>query len=174
MNRHNIDEVKGVFGSSIPTSREAFFTFILKHMDEADLLTLHNDGYCNYYQDDYIYDNDEYNFNEWLGDRTPYEVAIYLSGTRWKDSDKYFTKDQLSYGITSFNDLHDVISLGALAEFCIDNPNYIWEYVNDSDIILAFGYYAQSLTDEEIGNIDAETLVCEDWDDVIEEIINNR
>ena len=35
MNRHNIDEVKGVFGNSIPTSREDFFEFILKHMKDV-------------------------------------------------------------------------------------------------------------------------------------------
>ena len=33
---------------------------------------------------------------------------------------------------------------------------------------------SESLTDEEIDDIDASTLIYEDWDDVIEEIIDNR
>jgi hypothetical protein len=32
----------------------------------------------------------------------------------------------------------------------------------------------EELTDEELDNVDAQTLVDEDWDDVIQDIIDNR
>jgi hypothetical protein len=79
------------------------------------------------------------------------------------------------YGnLVSFNDIFDEIDIDYLAGFCVNNPNYIEEYVDNADIILAFACYAETLTDEEIDNVDAETLINEDWDDVIEEIIDNR
>jgi hypothetical protein len=46
--------------------------------------------------------------------------------------------------------------------------------VDELDILLAFACYAETLTDKEIDDIDISTLIHEDWDDVIEEIIDNR
>ena len=46
--------------------------------------------------------------------------------------------------------------------------------MNEVEIILAFACYAETLTDEEIDGIDVSTLIYEDWDDVIEDIIDNR
>lgn len=173
MTRENIEQVKNFFGGYIPTDREEFFKYVIENMDDMDVLSLHNDGYCNYYQDDYIWNNDESSFNEWMGDRTPYEVACALEGTGWKSYDDYFKMD--GYGnLVSFNDIFDEIDIDYLAGFCVNNPNYIEEYVDNADIILAFACYAETLTDEEIDNVDAETLIYEDWDDVIENIIDNR
>ena len=47
-------------------------------------------------------------------------------------------------------------------------------YVDESEILLAFAYYAFQLTDEEIDSLDASTLIDEEWDDVIENIIDER
>lgn len=173
MDRHNIEQVRSYFGGYIPTDREEFFKYTLENMDEEDLLKVHNDGYCNAYPDEYIYDNDEYNFNEWMGDRTPYEVASALEGGDWHNYHDYFKTD--AYGdIVSFNCIEDEIDLDYLATFLVRNPKYIEEYVDEVEILLAFACYAESLTDEEIDDIDISTLINEDWDDVIEEIIDNR
>ena len=170
MDRHDFEKVREFFGGYIPTDREEFFKYTLDNMDVIDVLSVHNDGYCNSYPDDYIYDNDEYNFNEWMGSRTPYEVAIALEGTGWRSSHDYFKMD--GYGnIVSFDCIEDEIDYDYLADYLVKNPNYI---VDEVEIVLAFACYADALTDEEIDGIDASTLIHEDWDDVIEEIIDNR
>lgn len=173
MDRHNLEQVKEFFGGCIPIDREEFFKYTLDNMDVEDVRSVHNDGYCNSYPDDYIYDNDEYNFNEWMGNRTPYEVAIALEGTGWRSSHDYFKMD--GYGnIVSFDCVEDEIDYDYLADYLVRNPNYIEDYVDELDIILAFACYADTLTDEEIDDIDASTLIYNDWDDVIEDIIDNR
>ena len=70
MDRHNLEEVRSYFGGYIPTDREGFFKYTLENMDVEDVRSVHNDGYCNSYPDDYIYDNDEYNFNKPYSDDT--------------------------------------------------------------------------------------------------------
>lgn len=173
MDRHDFEKVREFFGGYIPTDREEFFKYTLDNMNVFDVLSVHNDGYCNSYPDDYIWDNDEYNFNEWMGDRTPYEVAIALEGTGWRSSHDYFKMD--GYGnIVSFDCIEDEIDYDYLADYLVKNPNYIEDYVDEVEIVLAFACYADALTDEEIDGIDASTLIHEDWDDVIEEIIDNR
>lgn len=173
MNRHNIEQVKEFFGGCIPIDREEFFKYTLENMDVLEVLDIHNDGYCQSYPDDYIYDNDEYNFNEWMGNRSPYDVAIALEGTGWRSSHDYFKMD--GYGnIVSFDCIEDEVDFDILADYLVRHPEHIEDYVDDVEIVLAFSCYAETLTDEEIDNVDAETLINEDWDDVIEEIIDNR
>ena len=173
MDRHNIEKVREFFGGCIPIDREEFFKYTLENMDVIEVLSVHNDGYCNSYPDDYIYDNDEYNFNEWMGSRTPYEVAIALEGTGWRSSHDYFKMD--GYGnIVSFDYIEDEIDYDYLADYLVKHPEHIEDYVDEVEIVLAFSCYAETLTDEEIDSIDASTLIYEDWDDVIEEIIDNR
>ena len=173
MNRHNIEQVRNYFGGYIPTDREEFFKYTLENMDSEDVLSIHNDWYCDSYPDDYIYENDEYNFNEWMGSKSPYEVAMALEISDWDSSQAYFKIN--GYGnIESFDYIEDEIDYDELADYLVNNPKYIEDYVDDEDIILAFSCYAESLTDEEIDGIDAETLINEDWDDVIEEIIDDR
>jgi hypothetical protein len=78
------------------------------------------------------------------------------------------------YGnIVSFSCIEDEIDLDNLADFFTRNSG-IEDYVDETEILLAFAYYASQLTDEEIDGIDASTLIDEDWDDVIENIIDNR
>lgn len=173
MDRHNIEQVKEFFGGSIPIDREEFFKYTLENIDVIEVLDIHNSGYCQSYPDDYIYDNDEYNFNEWMGNRSPYDVAIALEGTGWRSSHDYFKMD--GYGnIVSFDCIEDEVDFDILADYLVRHPEHIEEYVDEVEIVLAFSCYAETLTDEEIDNVDAETLINEDWDDVIEEIIDNR
>ena len=95
MRQNNIDikKIEEMFGNNVPSDRQEFFKYVLENIDTMDLLSLHNDYYCNYYGDDYIYDNDEYNFNEWMGDRTPYEVALTLKNSDWNHYDDFFKMD---------------------------------------------------------------------------------
>ena len=176
MDRKDLAKVKEYFGGCIPADREEFFKYTLENMDEVDMLSIHNDGYCSSYPDDYIYDNDEYNFNEWMGDRTPYEVATALEGTGWRSHHDYFKMD--GYGnLVSFDCLEDEIDLDYLADYCVRNPSAIEDYVDMADIFVAFACGAigiEELTDDEIDSIDAQTLVDNDWDDVIQDIIDNR
>ena len=46
MNRHNIEQVRNYFGGYIPTDREEFFKYTLENMDSEDVLSIHNDEYC--------------------------------------------------------------------------------------------------------------------------------
>lgn len=176
MDRKNIEQVKEFFGGVIPADRNEFFKYVLENMDEMDVLSLHNDEYCNTNPDDYIYNNDEYTFCEQFGHRNPYEVATMLEGTNWRSCHDYFRFD--GYGnIESFDNVMDVIDLDYLADYCERNPSAIEDYVSLSEIYLAFCCGAigvEQLTDEELDNIDSQTLIDEDWDDVIEEIIDNR
>lgn len=173
MDRHNIEKVREFFGGYIPTDREEFFKYTLNNMDVEDVRSVHNDGYCNTYPDDYIYDNDEYTFCEQFGHRNPYEVATMLEGADWRSFHDYFKFD--GYGnLVSFNCIEDEIDYDYLADYLVRNPNYIEDYVDEVEIVLAFACYAETLTDEEIDGVDASTLIYEDWDDVIEEIIDNR
>ena len=104
MNQTTIDKTKEIFGGVIPADRNEFFKYVLENMDNMDVLSLHNDEYCNSYPDDYIYDNDEYTFCENFGHRNPYEVATMLEGTGWRSSHDYFRFD--GYGnIESFDDI---------------------------------------------------------------------
>ena len=174
MRQNNIDikKIEEMFGNNVPSDRQEFFKYVLENIDTMDLLSLHNDYYCNYYGDDYIYDNDEYNFNEWMGDRTPYEVALTLKNSDWNHYDDFFKMDGQG-NLVSFTDVEDEIDLENLADFFTRNGG-IEDYVDESEILLAFAYYAFQLTDEEIDSLDASTLIDEEWDDVIENIIDNR
>ena len=73
-----------------------------------------------------------------------------------------------------FNAMLNEVDFDILADYLVRHPEHIEDYVDEVEIVLAFSCYAETLTDEEINNVDAETLINEEWDDVIEEIIDNR
>jgi hypothetical protein len=172
-NTFNIEQIKEHFNGCVPSDREEIFKDIISSLEDYDVLSIYNDGYCSYYPDNYIYDNDEFTINDLMCGKSPFDILNEASGGYWKSYHDYFHFD--GYGdMVSFDDIFTVIDLDELAEFCVRNPSEIEKYVDEDDIRLAFAYYAEELTDEEIEGVDVSTLIEEDWDDIVDDIVWKR
>ena len=99
---------------------------LLNSMSNEDAKAIHNE-YCSEYgtMDDYIYDNDEWDLNEYFEDDSPYEVLCRTGYGDYHISHDYFRTD--GYGnVRSFNNVHSDESpfyADELADFIIDNEN---------------------------------------------------
>lgn len=176
MEETRIDAIARSFGSSIPTSRNEFFEYVLENIDEIELLGIHNDGYCTSYPDDYIYNNTEDEINEVFNSNSPYDIACALEGADWRSHHEYFKYD--GYGnLESFDNVTDKVDTCELADYCCKHPSYIEDFIDEDEIMYAFlhgAYGVEQLTEEEIGEIDYSTLIDTDWDEVIQDIIDDR
>ncbi len=99
---------------------------LLNGMSNEEAKTIYNE-YCSEYgsMDDYIYDNDEWDLNEYFGDDSPYEVLCRTGYGDYHISHDYFRMD--GYGnVRSFNNVHSDESpfyADELADYIIDNEN---------------------------------------------------
>lgn len=172
-NTFSIEQIKEHFNGCVPSNREEIFANILSELNDSDVLSIFNEGYCNYYPDEYIYDNDECTINDLMCGKSPFDILQMTGGGDWRAHHDYFHFD--SYGdMVSFDDIFEIIDLDELADFCTRNPSEIEGYVNEEDIRLAFAYYAEELTDNEIELVDVSTLVEEDWDEIVDDIVWRR
>lgn len=99
---------------------------LLNGMSNEEARGIYNE-YCseNGSMDDYIYDNDEYDLNEYFGDDSPYEVLCRTGYGDYSISHDYFIVD--GYGnLRSFNNIHSDKSpfyADELADYIIDNED---------------------------------------------------
>ena len=99
---------------------------LLNSMSNEDARAVFNE-YCSEYGslEDYIYDNDEYDLNEYFGEDSPYEVLCRTGYGDYNISHDYFRTD--GYGnVRSFNNVHSDESpfyADELADYIIDNEN---------------------------------------------------
>ena len=121
---------------------------LLNGMSNEEAKGIYNE-YCSEYgsMDDYIYDNDEWDLNEYFGDDSPYEVLCRTGYGDYSISHDYFRMD--GYGnVRSFNNIHSDVSpfyADELADYIIDNENAL----GNSDIEDLLDEYNESNGDFE-------------------------
>ena len=123
---------------------------LLNGMSNEDARAVYN-TYCSEYgyMDDYIWDNDEYDLNEYFGDDSPYEVLCRTGYGDYSISHDYFRTD--GYGnVRSFNNVHSDVSpfyADELADWIIDNENSL----DNAEIQDLLDEYNESEDEEEFG-----------------------
>ena len=106
---------------------------LLNGLSNEDAKSVYN-TYCSEYgtMDDCIWENDEYEINEFFGEDDPYEVLCRTGYGDYHISHDYFRLD--GYGnVRSFNNVHSDASpfyAPELADYIIDNENSL----DNSDI----------------------------------------
>lgn len=121
---------------------------LLNGMSNKDAVAIYN-TYCIECgsMDDYIWENDEYEINEYFGDDSPYEVLCRTGYGDYHISHDYFRMD--GYGnVRSFNNIHSDVSpfyADELADFIIDNDNSL----DNSDVETLLDKYRESNEDFE-------------------------
>lgn len=99
---------------------------LLNSMSNEDARAVFNE-YCSEYGsfEDYIYDNDEYDLNEYFQGDSPYEVLCRTGYGDYNISHDYFRTDGYN-NVISFNNVHSAESpfyADELADYIIDNEN---------------------------------------------------
>ena len=150
---------------------------LLKEFEVDILVNLWNE-YCNESNpDDYIYENEESTLNEMFSSVDEALRAAYYGEYRYGDEYIMFN----AYGnLVSFPDYKDDvlehIDISSLADYVIENGCSELSEVWYEDIEEGFVDYANEKFNDRTFTVDdipyGTDLVTEDWDDVIEEIID--
>lgn len=121
---------------------------LLNSMSNEDARAVFNE-YCSEYGsfEDYIYDNGEYDLNEYFGEDSPYEILCRTGYGDYSISHDYFRTD--GYGnVRSFNNIHSADSpfyADELADYIIDKETSL----GNSDIEDLLDEYNESNGDFE-------------------------
>ena len=150
---------------------------LLKEFEDEVLLKWWNEYCNNENMDDYIYENDEYFFDEAFA--TKYEAVRAVCYGNYNYTDAYVVFN--GYGnLDSFSsyEIQNHVNYDSLAEYLMENGCYELTDVWNEDIEADFIEYANSkfedepFTEEDIPY--GTNLVIEDWDSVIEEMLEDK
>lgn len=147
---------------------------LLENLETSKLVNLWNE-YCNESNpDDYIYENEEYTFDEMFNSVDEALRAAYYGDYRYGDDYVMFN----AYGnLVSFSDyiseVLEHIDISSLATYVIDNGSDMFDESLD-DLEDAFIEYANEKFNDKNFTVDdipyGTDLVTEDWDNVIEDM----
>ena len=150
---------------------------LLKEFEVDILINLWNE-YCNESNpDDYIYENEEYTLNEMFSSVDDALRAAFYGDYRYGDDYVMYN----AYGnLVSFSDymseILEHIDISSLADYVIENGCSELSEVWYEAIEEGFVDYANEKFNDRTFTVDdipyGTDLVTEDWDDVIEEIID--
>ena len=120
---------------------------ILDNLLDDELIYIYNDIVSNLYNYEYIYRMEEMRdyFSGW-----DVEDLINLGTSGFDSSDKYFYINDV-YGETSFSYLSDVINIGEMAEYLLQNED---NYNNDDIADIIDDYYNSEVELEDLVNYD--------------------
>lgn len=137
---------------------------VIRDLSSWQLVCLNNE-YCNQsgYMDDYIYDMEEFDY--FFSSYSPLELAEKLCRSDFDPSNDFYM--ETIYGVESFNDPSDHVSVEEIARYCIRNEEgfHITE-VEDFLSLLSDLEEVRDDLDSLMEDFEAETENCSDPEEV--------